>query len=1290
MNEQHNSPDQRPASDYGAHDFLQLGAELGKGSHQDGGPGGQPRPSEAEGSWLLGESPDQGSPVVRQEVEQECSGASEGEETPVSGGWLMDGDAERSSLQPAPTASTPRRFEGTYIEPENSREAFGRSLHAAILPGAGVVLVTVALIGGWQLMKSSGNNAGGGGSERIEFKPPQRQEILVRPNVESVRPVAGDVGPTTPAPAARIPARTHAEPGELSIWPSDMADDLVEPFELSEGPLAPEEAEAILNDIEGLLVDAAETAPDSNPAEYIDPLFNEQLPGAGSPPPAHLAMPVLISGWSRSLMGVPVADAVALFEPTEMVEDPGYAQDVEVLDEPAFDAVALEEPVEAEVDELDAWLEHEGVVPFVAMGVPAEQPEARSPEVMEFSSEDSVAMLSVSPWQDGFWAEFDEVERSREDPFQDSHEPEVSSQPVTDRVVLVPVVDPQGEVALGGHSPEGPESQSPASPQTIDPDVETLAEVHVQGDPGSEVVLAEEPSTIEPVSGEQIADSDAVVELTEEVGPDEVVVEDVGLPAVESIEPLSEPDWSDEAVVDGEGSEVSEPELQESVVASVEEVPVDTAPDGVTAPSVEGLVDPVALEDPITEVSEQPTDIGEKFAQSEFAEEVAPETAVEAFEEPWEQVALSEEILDVETVEEPFEPDWNPERSSIAGLDEDSEVKQDSQVEKTVETVDPATEPGGEWSEEASVASEEVTEKQEQITEANPYGGAAGEEKVAELEAQENPDFEPTVDAFDETWDEAWGGDLTPEESGDPVAEVHEFPADSIEAVEDPGAALEPTVEVFDESYEAVAAASETEESEAIEPSPVPERNDRWTEDLPAPDYQDEVAGAQPADPAATDPVVDFSEEPVDGQVDEPSVHQADEPSEPVAIAEEIVVPELEPALQDTSGSQESAESDWITAIDEDPTSEGRVWTSDQPEADAEVFVVEAPVDQEPWNEAPVEEVLSVDVIALEPEPIEVEVFEVQDPGAEQRSVAEMDEPGFVLEVPGLEPGASEGEGDEVADSIQDSELGEEPEIEVATELSPAVAEALDALPDEGSADGEPTVEEPSFDEELTAEQRPQSNLLDGGSLLGRYGSFIRTGRVPQSASVEGAEALAAAEEAAEAAADPEQVDISEYLPKRKGLARVDVEKRWDSVEVSDELLASKVRLFTPFVGDVRVAVAGGGLVEGELHAVGSGSVWVDTRAGRLQLELERVERIDRMGTQGKLLGEDPDERDYTTLPRIRVRTAGGIFVGHEISREGDSVTLFTDEGLKITLKGAEVMPAQQRRSVLGMRPRQR
>ena len=118
--------------------------------------------------------------------------------------------------------------------------------------------------------------------------------------------------------------------------------------------------------------------------------------------------------------------------------------------------------------------------------------------------------------------------------------------------------------------------------------------------------------------------------------------------------------------------------------------------------------------------------------------------------------------------------------------------------------------------------------------------------------------------------------------------------------------------------------------------------------------------------------------------------------------------------------------------------------------------------------------------------------------------------------------------------------------------------------------------------------------------------------------------------------------------------------------------------------------MAGGGLVEGELHAVGSGSVWVDTRAGRLQLELERVERIDRMGTQGKLLEEDPDERDYTKLPRIRVRTAGGVFVGHEISREGDSVTLFTDEGLKITLKGAEVMPAQQRRSVLGMRPRQR
>jgi len=153
---------------------------------------------------------------------------------------------------------------------------------------------------------------------------------------------------------------------------------------------------------------------------------------------------------------------------------------------------------------------------------------------------------------------------------------------------------------------------------------------------------------------------------------------------------------------------------------------------------------------------------------------------------------------------------------------------------------------------------------------------------------------------------------------------------------------------------------------------------------------------------------------------------------------------------------------------------------------------------------------------------------------------------------------------------------------------------------------------------------------------------------------------------------------------RRKRLA-----DHWYEERVPREYVNRERRLLTPRVGAVRVLYAGDEVFEGRLFAVGEGRIWVDTVIGRMVLEGEHTERVDRVDLDPtKLAGGDPGMRNLAGLPRVRVRARGGTFVGRQIQRDGDRVTLVTDQGFRVTLDSTEIAMAPNQDVIVDIKKR--
>jgi len=126
----------------------------------------------------------------------------------------------------------------------------------------------------------------------------------------------------------------------------------------------------------------------------------------------------------------------------------------------------------------------------------------------------------------------------------------------------------------------------------------------------------------------------------------------------------------------------------------------------------------------------------------------------------------------------------------------------------------------------------------------------------------------------------------------------------------------------------------------------------------------------------------------------------------------------------------------------------------------------------------------------------------------------------------------------------------------------------------------------------------------------------------------------------------------------------------WEGATIPVEALSGGLRLETPSVGRVRVRLEGAERVEGRLIALGQGRVWIQTDGGTRVVERDDLRGLEQIADREPAAGPPQAPR------RQRVRTAGGVFYGRVLARDGRTVTLVTDAGTRISVEADEVVDA--------------
>ena len=136
----------------------------------------------------------------------------------------------------------------------------------------------------------------------------------------------------------------------------------------------------------------------------------------------------------------------------------------------------------------------------------------------------------------------------------------------------------------------------------------------------------------------------------------------------------------------------------------------------------------------------------------------------------------------------------------------------------------------------------------------------------------------------------------------------------------------------------------------------------------------------------------------------------------------------------------------------------------------------------------------------------------------------------------------------------------------------------------------------------------------------------------------------------------------------------------WRGDEVPMEAVFAPARTMMPRVGPVRVFTNSGDVFEGRLYAVGQERVWIDAAPGRIGLDGNRIERIER-------LPFEPGSTDGTefaeTGKRVRVRVPGGLLFGRVLKTEGDEVILALDDGGRVRVQSDSVEDIGSGRAII-------
>jgi len=80
--------------------------------------------------------------------------------------------------------------------------------------------------------------------------------------------------------------------------------------------------------------------------------------------------------------------------------------------------------------------------------------------------------------------------------------------------------------------------------------------------------------------------------------------------------------------------------------------------------------------------------------------------------------------------------------------------------------------------------------------------------------------------------------------------------------------------------------------------------------------------------------------------------------------------------------------------------------------------------------------------------------------------------------------------------------------------------------------------------------------------------------------------------------------------------------------------------------------------------------VWIQTDAGPRVIERDALRGLEQIANREATASAPQAPR------RQRVRTAGGVFYGRVLARDGRTVTLVTDAGTRISVEADEVVDA--------------
>lgn len=463
---------------------------------------------------------------------------------------------------------------------------------------------------------------------------------------------------------------------------------------------------------------------------------------------------------------------------------------------------------------------------------------------------------------------------------------------------------------------------------------------------------------------------------------------------------------------------------------------------------------------------------------------------------------------------------------------------------------------------------------------------------------------------------------------------------------------------------------------------------------------------------ASADPVTD-GPMPEENAAPEPA---AQEPMVEVAAAEPPPVPQMdrdETSVEAPSLTAIGWPSDWPMAWVNEPVQVAEpeaVAAAEIPEGTpGEVDGVEST--PEPWTVAEV---------ITEPQATEVTAApeEAAEPAPAAELLATAEETTTVTEEVGDEvmSGSEEGEAFEVVAPVEETLADVAPEVvDPVTELAAAesaevtvpaplaepdgdVAQA--AAPEEAEEPSEVAMVVPTLPEFAPVLLPPSPDLvsdlhadLSGDDRAAERGSapagFEVAASIPAAAmegtvetefeSVSSAGAIAQQEVAVEVVGS-----LAEEAPTRRRrqlLQRVEDERYWRFKSVPSRKFNDESMVFTPNVGNVRVVLKGGEAFDGRLHSVGQGKIMLDTKMGRMAVDARRADRVDRITDDRSVLRGPATTTSTSGLKRVKVRTDGGVFYGHLVSREGKRVTILMDEGFRITLESDDVTEAADRRS---------